>query len=167
MNRSNGAWPASVSISPLTEDVEVRGIRLTVHGLTAADLFKLFSQFPDMGNMLSQMGTPGAVMLNMAPDVFAKVIAIATGSPGDAAVEATARAMGAADQVVILAAVQRLSFPQGFGPFVEQMSKLVGTDTVIRSGTSSEQGNSSHAPSSAALQTDSPGLTRGDSPRVN
>lgn len=156
-----------LDLGPLEEEVEVRGIKLTVHGLTASDLFKIFSQFPDMRQMIEQLGTPGAVMMNLAPDVVAKVIAIVTGSPGDKDVEAKAKLLGAADQMMILSAVQRLSFPQGFGPFVSQVTKLMGTDALTPSVTGSGQGNSSHDASSAALQTDSPGLTRGTSPRVN
>jgi hypothetical protein len=156
-----------LDLGPLEEEVEVRGVKLTVHGLTASDLFKLFSQFPDMRQMVEQLGTPSAVMLNLAPDVVAKVIATVTGSPGDKEVEAKAKLLGAADQMMILSAVQRLSFPQGFGPFVSQVTKLMGMDSMTPSGTGTAQGNSSHDASNAALQTDSPGLTRGTSPRVN
>jgi hypothetical protein len=156
-----------LDLGPLQEEVQVRGIKLTVHGLTAADLFKLFSEFPDMRQMVEQAGSANAVMLNLAPDVVAKVIAVATGSPGDKEIEAKAKLLGAADQMAILAAVQRLSFPQGFGPFVSQLGKLMGMDLMTPSGTGNGQGNSSHDASSAALQTDSPGLTHGASPRVN
>jgi hypothetical protein len=110
------------------------------------------------------MGTTSSGLLELAPDLFAKVIAIATGSPDDAAVIAKARELGAADQMAILSVVQKLSFPQGFGPFVDQMTRLMVTGAPTQS---SGQGNSSHAPSNAALQTDSPGLTRGDSPSAN
>ena len=156
-----------LDLGPLTEEVEIRGVKLTVHGLTAANLFKLFSEFPDMQQALAQMGTAGAVMLDLAPDLFAKIIAIATGSPGDAAIEAKAKELGAADQMAILGAVQRLSFPQGFGPFVEQITRLMGTNTTTSPMTSNGSGNSLPAPPSAALQTDSPGMMRGSSPRDN
>jgi hypothetical protein len=153
-----------LDLGPLTEEVDVRGLKLTVHGLTAADLFKLFAEFPNMQQALAQMGTSSSGMLELAPDLFAKVIAIATGSPGDVAVIAKARELGAADQMAILSAVQKLSFPQGFGPFVDQITRLMVMDAPSQS---SGPGNSSHAPSNAVLQTDSPGLTRGASPPVN
>lgn len=153
-----------LDLGPLTEEVEVRGVKLTVRGLTAASLFKLFAEFPTMQEALAIMGTTSSAMLELAPDLFAKVIAIATGSPDDAAIIAKAKELGAADQMAILSVVQKLSFPQGFGPFVDQMTRLMVMDTPTQS---SGQGNSSHAPSSAALQTDSPGLTRGASPSAN
>lgn len=150
-----------LDLGPLTEQVEVRGVDLTVRGLTAVNLFKLFSEFPNLQLSLDQLGSPGSKMLDLAPELIAKIIAMATGSPGDKAVEDKAMELGAADQLKILGAVQRLSFPQGLVPFVDEMTRLMGTQPSM------EQGNSSHAPSSGALQTDSPGMTRGTSPRVN
>lgn len=156
-----------LDLGPLTEDVEIRGVKLTINGLTAADLFKLFSEFPDLQQRLAHLGSPGAVMMSLAPDLFAKMIAMAVGSPGDAETEARAKKLGAADQINILAAIQRLSFPQGFGPFVEEMTKLAGMPATASSTTLNSSGNASHAPSSGELQTDSPGMTRGISPRAN
>jgi hypothetical protein len=153
-----------LDLGPLVEEVKIRGVKLTVRGLTAASLFKLFAEFPDMQQALAQMGTGSSAMLELAPDLFAKVIAIATGSPEDEAIIAKARELGAADQIAILSVVQKLTFPQGFGPFVDQITRLMVMDTPTQS---SAQGNLSHAPSNAALQTDSPGLTRGASPPVN
>jgi hypothetical protein len=156
-----------LDLGPLTEEVEIRGVKLTINGLSAADLFKLFSQFPDLQQKLAQLGSPGAVMMNLAPDLFAKMIAMAVGAPGDAEMEARAKKLGAADQINILAAVQRLSFPEGFGPFVEQMTKLAGMPPTPSSTISNSSENASLVPSSGELQTDSPGMTRGISPRVN
>lgn len=156
-----------LDLGPLTEEVEVRGITLTVRGLTAANLFKLLSEFPDMPKMLGQMGN-ASEMIGLAPDLIGKVIAMVTGLAGNKDVEDKAKELGVADQVAILSAVQRLSFPQGFGPFVKQLGQLMGTDiATIQPEVSSGQGNSSRAPSSASLQTDSPGMTRGTSPPAN
>jgi hypothetical protein len=159
-----------LDLGPLTEEIDIRGVKLKVQGLSAAHLFKLFSEFPDMTQMIGQMGNAGAAMLNMAPDLIAKIIATATGSPDDKQIEEQAKTLGAADQMAILMAVQRLSFPQGFGPFVDQITKLMGTSSLmpsIPSGNTDESGTNSREPSSASLQTESPGLMRGTSPRVN
>jgi hypothetical protein len=156
-----------LDLGPLAEEVEIRGKKLTIHGLTAADFFKLFAEFPDMGQAMGQLGS--SAMLNMAPDLIAKVIAMVTGDAGNKEVEAKAKTMGAADQLKILSAAQRLSFPQGFGPFVEEITKLMGTMPVptIPPENTVVSANSSRVPSSASLQTESPGMTRGTSPRAN
>jgi hypothetical protein len=159
-----------LDLGPLTEEVEIRGVKLQVQGLSTASLFKLFAEFPDMTQMMADAGNAGSVMLSLAPDLIAKIIAIATGSPGDAAMEEKARTLGAADQMQILMAVQRLSFPQGFGPFVNQLTNLMGSEwtaATTLSEPSAESATNSHADSSGSLQTESVGMTRGLSPRAN
>ena len=117
-----------LDIGPLTEEVEIRGIKITVQGLTAGHLFQLFAEFPDMRKLLQVgEGSPQTIMLQLAPDLIAKIIAIATGMAGNAEVEAKAKTMGASDQLAVIAAVQRLSFPDGIGPFVERVTQLMGS----------------------------------------
>jgi hypothetical protein len=158
-----------LDLGPLIEEVEIRGVKLTVRGLSFGDVFKLFSEIPNVQQLVADLGSPQSVMLNIAPEMFAKIIAMATGSPDDKAVEERAAALAAWEQVQIMSAVQRLSFREGFVPFVNQMTMLMGTSTITAtpSGTTSAQGNSSHDSSSGELQTDSPGMTRGTSPRAN
>lgn len=156
-----------MDLGPLTEDVEIRGVTLTVRGLTASDLFRVFSQFPDVQTLVVQLGSPGAVMMNLAPDALAKIIASSLGYSNDPKAEQKAKDLGVADLLTILEVVQRLSFPHGFGPFVERLIKVGGTPAIDLSQSSDAQETSSPEGSNAALQTDSPGMMRGTSPRVN
>jgi hypothetical protein len=162
-----------LDIGPLTEEVEIRGTKLTVQGLTAGHLFQLFADFPDMRKLLQVgAGSPQDVMLQLAPDLIAKIIAIATGSPNDKEVEAKAKTMGASDQLAIIAAIQRLSFPDGIGPFVERITTLMGSVAptglpVMASLDSLKSTTSSRALSSASLQTDIPGMLHGHVRRAN
>jgi hypothetical protein len=165
-----------LDIGPLTEEVEIRGTKITVQGLTAGHIFQLFSEYPDMRKMF-ETGTdasPQSVMLQLAPDLIARIISIATGSPGDPAVEAKAKTMGAADQLAIVSAVQRLSFKDGIGPFIEQISSLMGAAMPMPTGleekvaqTYSDTVKKSRSQSNASLQTDTPGMLRGPAPRAN
>lgn len=163
-----------LDIGPLTEEVEIRGTKLSIQGLTAGHLFQLFSEFPDMRKLLEagDDSSPQAIMLNLAPDLIARIIAIATGSPGDKEVEAKAKTMGATDQLVILSAVQRLSFQDGLGPFLDRINHLMGSTLMpdplaTAAALSAKPTIKSRALSSAALQTDTPGMTRGQVPRAN
>ena len=161
-----------LDIGPLTEEVEIRGIKITVQGLTAGHLFQLFAEFPDMRKLLQVgEGSPQTIMLQLAPDLIAKIIAIATGMAGNAEVEAKAKTMGASDQLAVIAAVQRLSFPDGIGPFVERVTQLMGSAAAtLPEAVSLDSLNSatkSHVPFSASLQMDTPGMMRGPARRVN
>ena len=162
-----------LDIGPLTEDVEIRGVTVTVQGLTAGHLIQMFNDFPDMRKLLEGTGEQ-ADLLALAPDLIAKIIAVATGSPNDKAVEAKAKTMGAAEQLSVLAAVQRLSFPKGLGPFLDQVNKLMGstmptipTGPVADASPSGRSSIKSRALSSASLQTDTPAMARGPAPRAN
>jgi hypothetical protein len=161
-----------LDIGPLTEEVEVRGVKLEVQGLTAGHLFQLFAEFPDMRKLLDKkQGSPQQVMLSLAPELIAKVIAMALGKPRDKEVEAKVMTMGAGDQLNIVTAVVRLSFNDGIGPFVEQVTKLMNSAAPKFSATpsaiSSNSMTDSPAPFSASLQTDSPPSLRGHVRRVN
>jgi len=160
-----------LDIGPLTEEVEIRGTKLTIQGLTAGHLFQLFSEFPDMRKLLdAKSGNPQEVLLSLAPDLIAKIIAMATGSPHDKAAEAKAKTMGASDQLTIISAVQQLSFPEGIGPFVDRVTRLMVAQTESFSTASPASSNStttSRAAFSASLQTDTPAGLRGVARRVN
>ena len=48
-----------LDIGPLTEEVEIRGTKLNIQGLTAGHLFQLFAEFPEMRKILElQAGQP-------------------------------------------------------------------------------------------------------------
>ena len=162
-----------LDIGPLTEEVEIRGTKITVQGLTAGHIFQLFSEFPDMRKMFETNtdASPQSVMLQLAPDLIARIIGIATGSPGDAEVEAKAKTMGAADQLAILSAIQRLSFKDGIGPFIDQVSSLMGAAMPMPreleekvAKTYSDTVKKLRSQSSASLQTDTQNLAHGPVP---
>lgn len=161
-----------LDIGPLTEEVEIRGTKLTVHGLSAGHLFQLFNDFPDMRKMLdSKQGNPQEVFMSLAPELIAKIIAMATGSPHDAKAEMAAMGLGAGDQLTILLAMQRLSFPNGIGPFVDGVTKLMTSTSAGLPTTPLANSSNSKTDSpvrfSASLQTDTPGMMRGRAPRAN
>lgn len=165
-----------LDIGPLTEEVEIRGTKITVQGLTAGHIFQLFNEFPDMRKMFEtgSDASPQSVMLQLAPDLIARIISVATGSPGDPAVEAKARTMGATDQLAILSAVQRLSFKDGIGPFIDQISSLMGAAMPMPTEleekvakTYSDTVKKLRSQSNASLQTDTPNMTRGPVPLGN
>jgi hypothetical protein len=156
-----------LDLGPLTEEVVIRGRKITVHGLTAADLFKLFAQFPDIGQTMGALGGNAAALMTLVPELIAKVIVLAIRAPATEEQEAAAMAMAVPDQLAIVAAAQRLTMPDGLGPFVDQITKIAGPMPTIPSLAPVSTANSSREESSASLQTESPGMTRGRSPHAN
>ncbi len=161
-----------LDIGPLTEEVEIRGKKLTVQGLSAGHLFQLFNDFPDMRKMMDRKeGDPKEIFMSLAPELIAKIIAMVTGSPHDKQAEMAAMGLGAGDQLTILLAMQRLSFPNGIGPFVDGVTKLMTSASenlpTMPLATSSNSTTDSHVRFSASLQTDTPGMMRGHARRAN
>lgn len=158
-----------LDIGPLTEEVEVRGVKLEVQGLTAGHLFQLFAEFPEMRKLIgTKQGDLQAVFLGLAPELIAKVIAMALGKPRDKETEAKVMTMGAGDQLNIIMAVQRLTCPEGIVPFVERVTSLMtSVNPKTPSPVSSKSTASSPAPFSASLQMDTPEQMRGHARRVN
>ena len=69
-----------LDLGPLTEEVEIRGIKLTIQGLTAAHLFQTVRGVPrhaagDRADRQRRRRDD----VGTGPDLFAKVIATATG----------------------------------------------------------------------------------------
>jgi hypothetical protein len=158
-----------LDIGPLTEEVEVRGVKLQVQGLTAGHLFQLIAEFPEMRKMVgNKEGSPQEVFLSLAPELIAKIIAMALGKPRDQETETKAMLMGAGDQLNIIMAVQRLTCPDGIGPFVDRMTALM-TSAIPKTAlpSSSKPTTASPAPFSASLQTDTPAGLRGHARRAN
>jgi hypothetical protein len=165
-----------LDIGPLTEDVEIHGVKLTVQGLSAGHLFQLFNDFPDMRKLLdNKNGDPKEIFLSLAPELIAKIIAMVTGSPHDKQAEMQAMALGAGDQLAIMLAMQRLSFPNGIGPFVDGVTKLMTSTSEMsvalpKTGSpnpSASSTTSSPAPFNASLQMDTPGMLHGRARRAN
>ena len=163
-----------LDIGPLTEEVEIHGTKVTVQGLTAGHLFQLFTEFPDMRKLLdAKQGNPQEVFMGLAPDLIAKVIAMVTGNPHNKEAEAKVMTMGAGDQLSILLAMQRLSFPDGIGPFVEGVTRLMtsvgSSPKASMTGSPASSNSSTKLPAafSASLQTDTPASLHGHARRDN
>jgi hypothetical protein len=156
-----------LDIGPLTEEVEIRGTKLTVQGLSGGDLFQLMS-FPEFRSaMESKAQNPQTILQQLGPQILAKVIAICTGTPNNPEAEAKAAQLGASDQMTLIKVVTRLSFPDGIGPFVHDLRALMGevvTD-IEQNGKGSDL--KLPLPFGASLQTDSPGMLPGRRPRAN
>jgi hypothetical protein len=162
-----------LDIGPLTDQVEIRGNKITVQGLSAGHLFQLFNDFPEMRKMFDSKGDAKEVFLSLAPELIAKVIAMATGKPHDKQAEMQAMALGAWEQGVILLAVQQMTFPRGIGPFVDMVTKLMtstsSVSTESKTGTPDSESSMIDSPAqfSASLQMDTPGMLHGRARRVN
>ena len=128
---------------PLSERVGIGGGReIDVHGVSGEDIGKILGRFPDAFSQLVNAGLkPGGIN----PALLGAIIAATQRNGkeesmlGNDEVEARGRGMGIGAQMKVLKAMGRCTFPDGIGPFLEDLesaSKAAreATEVVVRVG---------------------------------
>ena len=118
--------PGILDIGPLSEEVKVGRSAVTVEGLTVDDIFHLVANFAEIRAILDKkisQVTPAALM-KAAPRVLGTVITYGTGERGNDKAVAAAMKLPAAVQLKIITTIFDLTFPEGVGPFVRELSAI-------------------------------------------
>jgi hypothetical protein len=137
-----------LEIADLKKTVTVRGADVAVFGVSAQGIAHLFNTFPELRVMMSGRRdsiTPDSIV-QFAPAAIAAIIAAGTGNVGDKDAEAVAARLTLGEQLNLLSAIFELTFPQGVGPFVEQLEGL-GILRVSAAASGKEADTKSPAPS--------------------
>jgi len=144
--------PGLLELGPMSAEIAVMGRSLTIYPLSVDDVITLFTEFPQLIQLLTDSKTDRASAIqSVGPLALGKVIACATHElkrPG--AVEAAMR-IGVGKQTEILDKVFEISFEDGIGPFVERLMRRTSDINQLNSS-----GQPSSAPLSAALVGDEP-----------
>lgn len=121
-----------LDIGEVSEEVSVRGKQIVVTGISGKGLVALLSDFPEIRKLIADRGSELLTedLIKIAPDAAAAVIAAGCGTPGDKQAVAIAGTLGVGEQVDLLEAIFRLTFPRGIGPFVEKLSRMTGANGV-------------------------------------
>lgn len=121
-----------LDVGELSEEVPVRGKMLTVKGVSGKGVLVILQRFPEVRKIVSQKGNEVSSqdLINLAPEAVACVIAAGCGMPGNKDAEQVASELGVGEQLELLDVIFRLTFPTGFGPFVEKLMKLAETSSV-------------------------------------
>ena len=114
-----------------SEQVPIGDQFVTVTGIAAEDIFTLLQRFPSVISVISG-SVKIADIAGIAPESIGAVIAAGTGSPGEEAAERVARRLPIETQLDILQVIGRLTFKNGFGPFVTRIVALIN-DTAAAS----------------------------------
>jgi hypothetical protein len=105
-----------------TEDVPYGESFFSVSGVSAKDAVSIFKRFPKLVSLLG--GFNLTTFIETAPDAVAAIIAAACGQLGNEAAEENASRLPMEAQFDILEAVGRLTFTNGFAPFVQRIMRL-------------------------------------------
>lgn len=112
-------------IGPVYEDVPLSAtVSLRVYGISAKGLFAIFQRFPEVAAWFKGGKFDPQSLIAQVPQALSGVIATACGYPGDDAMEAKADDIAVDSQLDVLEAIFRLTFKNGFGPFVLRIVAL-------------------------------------------
>lgn len=105
------------------EYVEISRGRIAARGLGVGEVLDLVARYPvlQVGDGL-KISAPA--LISAAPSAVPEIIALACGMPGKAGQDA-ARRLSAPDQALIVEAVIERTMPDGPGPFVEILGRLL------------------------------------------
>lgn len=116
------------------ELVKVGDKKLAVYGVSAEGIFALFQRFPELQNWVVTGKVTLSDMMTKAPATIAAIIAAGCGFPGDAPSEKKAGGLSIEVQMDIIEAIGRLTFKNGFGPFVDRIVALADQARSVNYG---------------------------------
>lgn len=110
-------------ITPVSETIVVRGENITVKGITNEGIANLWRRFPIITDLLKGGAKPEDIVTQV-PEALAAIIAAGCGYPGDSEAESIAESLTVDESASLLSAIIQMTWPRGFGPFVENLTKL-------------------------------------------
>lgn len=147
-------------LGPLTETIKVRGKDYEVRAITVSDIIWFLGKFPDFAALLGpKASTLSArqMITALAPRTLGVLIATALGKNREEGDMWSAENLSASETLKFVGAIFRLTFPEGIGPFVEELGALTESLTPPQNGKASDGESSTRI--SAQLQTDIPPMT--------
>jgi hypothetical protein len=158
-----------LDIAPLIRNIEIRGTKLIVKGISAQGVVYLFTRFPILRMMMTGKQIEGMTIetfIVLAPEAVSAVIAVGLGYVGEnieeqEQAEAIAAGFSIDEQIYSLTEIMEVTLPRGVGPFVEMIKTLASKAEGLGKGVATKLG----VQLSGASRTATP--TPGDTPQEN
>lgn len=122
--------PSFVDVVALKEAIEIRGVEIEVQGLGIDAIGEMMVpeelQRAIVGAKFSLIA-----LLQVAPVSIRRLLCAAIGKKGDAREEEAVANLNAEDQIALIEALIRVSFPGGVSPFVDRVGAILGIDGLM------------------------------------
>ena len=148
-----------LDIAPSTavESVKIDERFVTVRGLNGEAIASIVSRFPDLAKLLGGGGDVGSRLIGQFGNAIGPIIAAGCGHHNDDKTkeyEQVAANLLVEDQLKLIAAIIRLTFPNGMGSFVKSMTAfLIGTDERAKTVTMRLKKSPSPSPDSSVADS--------------
>ena len=116
-----------IDIVPVDEKVVVRGKPVSVSGVSVEGIGRLLFRFPELRKMAETGKWNADELLTLSDDIVCAILAAGTGMPGNVKAEAGARNLSVGEKAALIAAVIRVTMPQGVGPFTTALTEMFGS----------------------------------------
>jgi len=143
-------------IGELTTTVEIRRNKLKVQGISAEGLMSLLQSFPELRNLMVGNADEGVIveLVKKLPKAVVAIIAIGLDKAGDENEEAAAKQLAVGEQLELVSAIWKLTFPKGLKSFIDALEALAN-EVAGESGKDQDTkspGQSSNVSETATLQ---------------
>lgn len=118
-----------IAPSAAVEVVKIDGHRVTVRGVSVDAIASIVARFPGLRSLASSGGIGGDIIMRLIEGCGAAagpIIAAGVGHLGEEEYEQRAARLLPEQQVKFLRAIFGLTFPNGIGPFVQELTSLIG-----------------------------------------
>ena len=116
-----------IAPSTASEAVRIDGVRIVVRGISIDTIATLVSRFPDLKSLVD--GGGGDVVSQLIAGcgiAIGPIIAAGCGHGGEEAYERHATTLLPEHQIRLLRAIFGLTFPNGVGSFIQELTNLMG-----------------------------------------
>ena len=115
-----------IDITPISKEVEIRGVKIPVTGFSASALAEIMARFPKLRKTVDGGAVEIEDIMLAGADAVAAIIAAGVGKPGDKGEEKIAAALVFEDQFDLLEGILAASLPRsaGVGPFMGRLEAL-------------------------------------------
>lgn len=146
-----------IDTGPLVRSIKIGEESVPLTGVSFENLVPMLDRFPELKRVLTP--SRGEVdeadfsfegIVKLGPRIVAAILAAGMGKAGDAATEKMILGLGIGIQVKMLKEIVDMTFPDGLGPFVEDLRSLglLGTAASGDGGKAQDTNSSSPSPSS-------------------
>jgi hypothetical protein len=132
-----------LDLRPRPVSVRINGGEIDVRGVSADGVAYLFGKFPELADKITNKTVAvGDLMTIGRGGAIAAIIAAGCGAVGDEEHESAAASLPLGDQAELLAAILKLTMPDGLVPFVERLAGL----GIVQSGHTIGKAPASNSP---------------------
>jgi hypothetical protein len=161
--------PSLIDLAPLREQVDIRGVKIDVFGISVKNIAQILFRFPELRKMLIRIDPGSDVigqLISRVPELLGLLVACGCGAdlenPESEKIITAASNLMVGEQWLVIEKVIPMTFPQGVNRF---MAGVQGLLEQADGGRGRAPATTSAAPSNSASSTEETSESAGAQPQ--